>query len=48
MTKKYLIGYVDYQKMGTQMFTDGYREEGAEVDEEGDWTHNFACLHVTK
>ena len=48
MIGKYLIWYVDYQKMGTQMFTDGYREEGAEVDEEGDWTHNFTCLNVKR
>ena len=23
------------------MFIDGYREEGTEVDEDGDWIHNF-------
>ena len=34
--------------MGTQMFIDGYREEGTEVDEDRDWIHNFACLHVTR
>ena len=48
MIEKYLKWYVDYQKMGTQMFIDGYREEGTEVDEDGDWIHNFACLHVTR
>ena len=48
MIEKYIIWYVDYQKMGTQMFIDGYREEGTEVDEDGDWIHNFACLHVTR
>ena len=30
------------------MFIDGYREEGIEVDEDGDWIHNFACLHVPR
>ena len=43
MIEKYLIWYLDYQKMGYTNVTDGYREEGTEVDEEGDWTHNFAC-----
>ena len=29
------------------MFIDGYREEETEVDKDGDWIHNFACVHVT-
>ena len=30
------------------MFIDGYREEGKEVEEDGDWRQNFACLNVKR
>ena len=30
------------------MFIDGYREEGTEVDKDGDGIHNFACVQVTR